>query len=767
MAKLKYVPVRDVHVMSGNYVEELAIYLWTEEWQATSTRAFLVIRNDIGAVYVFGKGRFQTLAVQSHKAVEDIMVYGANAALQEKLAAIFNIHEATRDAIVASARMAPGSRAAVSQLGTNAGLTPDKLKGVWVSQEEIAARPSDIFGDWSPAPRKERAGASPAYRHTDVRSPSDRSSGATIEEYQTLDPSSRAGPARRGGDYEVGRAAFRPFKEPGLTTEPPVRTSLPEREPVKAKIESAASPSETLRRTPHMNLSREDPFQTGDTFDVLVYLDEEASRPGEKSQDVVLIAPQDVQEFPLTVFLSTTNHFEIRGADRQEFVMKRAEAKSAEVKFSLVVVAEPASMRAATIVAAFDYEGRPCGKVTRSVVIGPRVTEAVGAKSETDPSEPAVSDSGGRSSRVVVATNARPADMTITILNPSRDRTTFEVTVKTPLLASYKKGVKKKWVLPGISSDVVKGYFQEFTRGNNTNKGVRDALNGAGKDLFETSPLHFKKAFWQIVDKGLPLKTISIVSEEPFIPWELMIPKRANDETRSALGATYAVGRWVCDDNVSPAQVLRLKDCRVVAPVYNGEEVEGQVVNPLPYADEEADFVLSKFSGHRIAPALYDTFDADMEAGGASLLHFVCHGAEQSAVAQRMHFEQSQVVSSLQIKGSDSVGAACKKHKPLVFLNACEVGRMQPALVNVGGFAQAFIDQGASAVIAPLWSVKDDIAHIVAKDFYDAIEKSPTRPFAEIIRDIRAKAYQMATVEDTYAAYCFYGDPLARRATPN
>ena len=43
--------------------------------------------------------------------------------------------------------------------------------------------------------------------------------------------------------------------------------------------------------------------------------------------------------------------------------------------------------------------------------------------------------------------------------------------------------------------------------------------------------------------------------------------------------------------------------------------------------------------------------------------------------------------------------------------------------------------------------------------------KSPDRPFAEIIRDIRAKAYdESAVVEDTYAAYCFYGDPLAYRA---
>jgi hypothetical protein len=34
-----------------------------------------------------------------------------------------------------------------------------------------------------------------------------------------------------------------------------------------------------------------------------------------------------------------------------------------------------------------------------------------------------------------------------------------------------------------------------------------------------------------------------------------------------------------------------------------------------------------------------------------------------------------------------------------------------------------------------------------------------------MLRDIRAKAYDSTTcAEDTYAEYCFYGDPLARRA---
>jgi CHAT domain-containing protein len=243
-----------------------------------------------------------------------------------------------------------------------------------------------------------------------------------------------------------------------------------------------------------------------------------------------------------------------------------------------------------------------------------------------------------------------------------------------------------------------------------------------------------------------------------------MIPSRKNakgqDEVKDALGVTYSVGRWICGDNVSPEQRVPLTESRVVAPDYKGAKPE-----KLPKAADEAKFVLSKIPGRQISPAMYDAFVADMQTGGAPVLHFVCHGAAQTPVAQQIYFENGQIISSVQLGGNKAFRAALQKKKPFIFLNACEVGRLQPALVGVGGFAQKFIERGASVVIAPLWSVKDDIAHDIALEFYETTEKYPDKPFAEILRDIRAKAYDSTTgAEDTYAAYCFYGDPLARRA---
>ena len=113
------------------------------------------------------------------------------------------------------------------------------------------------------------------------------------------------------------------------------------------------------------------------------------------------------------------------------------------------------------------------------------------------------------------------------------------------------------------------------------------------------------------------------------------------------------------------------------------------------------------------------------------------------------------------VLGMEQLEKAFEEKHPFVFLNACEVGRQVPGLAGVGGFAESFIDLGASAVIAPLWSVKDDLAHEIAREFYDRVGADSTQPFAEIMRSIRARAYDPLVGEDTYAAYCFYGDPLS------
>ena len=149
-----------------------------------------------------------------------------------------------------------------------------------------------------------------------------------------------------------------------------------------------------------------------------------------------------------------------------------------------------------------------------------------------------------------------------------------------------------------------------------------------------------------------------------------------------------------------------------------------------------------------------------LRARPVGLLHFVAHGKSAPPAPQVLQLDGGAVFNAFQVQGMDGLADACLAKAPLVFLNACEVGRAEPSLVGSGGFAGEFLTVGARCVVAPIWSVKDSIAHEVAVAFYTEAVTNPKRPFADILRDIRAKAYAAGGGEDTYAAYCFYGDPL-------
>jgi CHAT domain len=504
---------------------------------------------------------------------------------------------------------------------------------------------------------------------------------------------------------------------------------------------------DNIRRTPHMDLNLESPVNVGTVFDVLIYADQSAARPDEETEDISIPTVPGQNEYVIRVWLATTDDFELlEPSPLKPLLIKRDEARSQPVAFKLKVIKEIDSKCGATITALFSYNGRASGRVTRIVSCD---------HIQADRKPP--------SSALGVDGKATAADLIVDICDPGNSLRNFECVLTTSLVDAYKTGVHCKWNLNDTTSQIVSSFFQLFTTCKDPSQCLA-ALKGAGRNLFKATPDEFKNLFWQIIDSGKPMRSISIVSQEPYIPWELMIPWRRRDdgstEVRQPLGAEFAVARWLRDDHLLPNQRVSLADSRIFAPAYPGPRPK-----PLASAQAEAQMVTAIFPGQAISPALFKNFKEAMKAGGASLLHFICHGAAGQGIAQQIYLEDNRVMSSIQIDGLDEVAEACGKKKPLIFLNACEVGREAPSLVGVGGFASSFIGAGASCVIAPLWSVKDDIAHKVATEFYETVKANPGKPFAEILRAIRARAYDATSGgEDTYAAYCFYGDPLAVRA---
>jgi hypothetical protein len=527
----------------------------------------------------------------------------------------------------------------------------------------------------------------------------------------------------------------------------------------------------SLRRTPHMDASPGGPLRPGALLQVSVYADKETARPGEEAEEIVIEAPPELLRFDIQVWLVGTGHFAILGEALKVLVIDRVKDTSEAVVFQVKVNETISDTSEAALTAYFTYKGRPCGRVRRTVEIRLRERDlAPPTKPEAAVRATTISRSAKppRAAALRVDVLAAEPDLTVEIRDPEKTLQHLTCLVRTRLLAEYERGACQPWHLPAVTSAIVSQYMERFTAPKLSPEQRIASLKGAGIRLFEAAPPVFRKVFWALIDAKKPLKTIYIVSEEPYIPWELMVPNRKlpnlTNEEREALGVEFAVGRWTPktqeeDANISPPQRIRLRDSLVIAPQYSGNKV-------LKHAPAEADYVCQHFPGRKITPAEFDQIDRDLKDKGVSLLHFVCHGSSK-VVVQEIYLESDQTLDSDQILAMEGFKSACSSKRPLVFMNACEVGRQVPALVGVGGFAPSFIDLGASGVVAPLWSVKDDIAYNVAKEFYEIVLSDGFRyHFAEALQEIRKKAYDPNVAEDSYAAYTFYGDPWASRQNP-
>jgi len=96
--------------------------------------------------------------------------------------------------------------------------------------------------------------------------------------------------------------------------------------------------------------------------------------------------------------------------------------------------------------------------------------------------------------------------------------------------------------------------------------------------------------------------------------------------------------------------------------------------------------------------------------------------------------------------------------RPLVVLNACQVGRAGLQLTSIGGFADAFIHAGAGSFVSSLWAVGDEPAASFTTEFYRRLKAGATIAKASVAAREKARAAGDAT----WLAYVVYAHPDAK-----
>ncbi len=247
--------------------------------------------------------------------------------------------------------------------------------------------------------------------------------------------------------------------------------------------------------------------------------------------------------------------------------------------------------------------------------------------------------------------------------------------------------------------------------------------------------------------------SLLVISDEPWIPWEMLLPHEDDLPDEDFLCAQFRMTRWLPGRGLP--EDFGLHQARVVVPKSN-----------LPSVKAEQDYFSNDLPKQRpdisYGGAWLDMASQVKEAlreGDIQWFHFACHGdfdytrPDESALQLK-----GDSLTPSQIVGPMRSGVAASR--PLVFLNACHTAEAGFSLTRMGGWAERFVRAGASAFIGSLWEVNDVLAAEFAIKFYGEMLAGQT--LGEAFHSARAHIRSLDDANPTWLAYTLYADPNGR-----
>lgn len=514
------------------------------------------------------------------------------------------------------------------------------------------------------------------------------------------------------------------------------------------RIESAPDEGTDVVRYPSIEAHRTP--QAGQWFSIAVDLLRERTDLETVGKEVRIASlPQDWGEIPIRVELLSTD---LDCSPGHGTIFVRRNAPSLPCTFTCKLTPGVAERGSIEVIATFTYKERFCGLARKTIRTGPEEKPAPAAAATAEAGRVSESTTRGK---VFIEVAAESPDLTVKIFHPEGSAQGCYAWSLTPrqrfdglpgrldgsiLLDSTAEAYAR--ALFGRLADLTPGdHMPEF--------------KGVGETLWERAPACFRETYWAMRDHHGPNFSIQFVSDDPYVPWELMRPVRQGDAA-NLLIVDHPVARWIAHYDGEMRNRLPIGRIVTIAPEYRS------AANQLPEAQEEAKHLMSGFRALRVSGSK-DAVRTFLLKGLAdepvALVHFAGHGVYGSTFADASHIVLEDGNLSVNEVGSSDVKLG-EKDRPLVIFNACEVGAVGSVLGMVGGWAEAFTRRKFGGFFAPLWPVADEDAATVISELVDAVW-SKSRPVGESLRAIREKHGDRSP---TFLSYLYYGDVTAKVA---
>ena len=385
------------------------------------------------------------------------------------------------------------------------------------------------------------------------------------------------------------------------------------------------------------------------------------------------------------------------------------------------------------IAATYAYAGQPAGYAHRLIMVG------------SADSPPVLFDQ--EPGRIAFETAARPADLTIEILNQGG---VLHWNFQTPH-DGLKALLPREAIRKPLSSapEALALDLLKAIPANDASSRTGGILRGVGTALSDEAPTEL----WPIL-KAIPraanrVPTLLILTNEPFLPWELALVEPAPDPSAPPfLGAQYDIGRWVLAQQhpKSPPP----DNCFLGPMTVFWGQYEGGRWRALPEAELEASELVRLYQARRVEATEASVTETLSSPNPPEVIHFAGHGQYGGGGAHGgLILGDGATLMPIWVRALRFSSA------PFVFLNACEAAVAEPNLSLFTGMPPAFLRAGAAAVVAPIWKVNDAIARKVALQFYSDVKQGKTASAA--LRGVRRDFQDQAT----YLAYQLFGHPSA------
>ena len=517
-----------------------------------------------------------------------------------------------------------------------------------------------------------------------------------------------------------------------------------------AEDRAAPPPSDvTIERYPWLGAPEAVRWEEG--FRVEASLEIEPPELATVPTEIVL---PDRETWEIAVIIEAPDFEVVEGAPLQMIAMDR-EAASSVASFTLrTPPAAPVNPTpfSALISASYWFENRFLARVSKRVTIG----------EESLPPSPPL---GEAVARVDLALDRDEADLVVTVVDrtlvlaaPELGSRPIVRTIE-PTSAEDRRQLQQLYgELADVAATRNLGAGGDATR-EVDDAAARAAVVRAGRVLWQRlAPEAFKSAFWDLADRlGDDFDSLQIYADDPVIPWELMRPSRDGAPERGFLGLEFEVARGhLPRESGGFGQMpglIPFERLLVMRPEYNPPL--------LGTADELRALEGFLLVSPEIIPSTYRELTRIAQDLPNGILHFAGHGVETMSEESGTQYS---ILLDRPVTLAEWLGLLPEprfRNHPLIFFNACDVGKTHQSFGFAEGWAPAFLEAGAAGYIGTLWPVADRAAARFAIRFYHALELAlrTGRGVGHPSRAIR-EARQLFTEDPdpTYLAYVYYGE---------